>query len=57
MWVFWSSVVCLGLMVIGLFAVFEKRRNDVRPKKTAVEPVKEFGAESENDRRSRRPRT
>jgi len=29
MWVFWSAVVALGLSLIGLFAVFEKRRNDV----------------------------
>ncbi len=29
MWVFWSACVCLGAVIIGLFAVFEKRRNDV----------------------------
>ena len=29
MWVFWSACVCLGAIIIGLFAVFEKRRNDV----------------------------
>ncbi|HBO42472.1 MAG TPA: hypothetical protein DD670_00740, partial [Planctomycetaceae bacterium] len=29
MWVFWSACVCLGAMIIGLFAVLEKRRNDV----------------------------
>lgn len=29
MWIFWSACVCLGGIIIGLFAVFEKRRNDV----------------------------
>lgn len=28
-WVFWLAVVALGTAIIGLFALFEKRRNDV----------------------------
>ena len=29
MWTFWIAVVCSGAAIIALFAVFEKRRNDV----------------------------
>jgi len=39
-WVFWAAVVALGLAVIGLFAVFEKRRNDVL---AALERFKGWG--------------
>ena len=29
MWVFWASCIVLGAAIIALFALFEKRRNDV----------------------------
>jgi hypothetical protein len=29
-WVFWLCIVLLGAAIIALFAVFEKRRNDIR---------------------------
>ena len=28
-WIFWTCCIILGAAIIGLFAVFEKRRNDV----------------------------
>ncbi len=28
-WVWWASGVVLGMLILALFAVFEKRRNDV----------------------------
>ncbi len=28
-WIFWASCIVLGAAIIALFAVFEKRRNDV----------------------------
>jgi hypothetical protein len=30
MWVFWLSGIAVGAAIIALFAVFEKRRNDLR---------------------------
>jgi hypothetical protein len=29
LWVFWASCIVLGTAIIALFALFEKRRNDV----------------------------
>jgi hypothetical protein len=29
MWVLWTCLIVLGAAIIALFAVFEKRRNDV----------------------------
>jgi hypothetical protein len=28
-WIFWTCCIILGAAIIALFAVFEKRRNDV----------------------------
>jgi hypothetical protein len=28
-WVWWASGICLGVLILAVFAVFEKRRNDV----------------------------
>jgi hypothetical protein len=28
-WVWWASGIVLGAAILGLFALFEKRRNDV----------------------------
>ena len=39
MWVFWSCCILLGAAIIALFAVFEKRRNDVLG---AVQRLKEW---------------
>ena len=36
-WVLWISMICLGAGIIALFAVFEKRRNDVL---AAVEQIR-----------------
>ncbi|MEA1951257.1 MAG: hypothetical protein U9N87_07730, partial [Planctomycetota bacterium] len=41
MWILWTCCILLGAGVIGLFAVFEKRRNDVL---AAVERLKEWKA-------------
>ncbi len=41
MWILWSCCILLGAGVIALFAVFEKRRNDVL---AAVERLKEWEA-------------
>jgi hypothetical protein len=38
-WVWWASGVVLGLAIVGLFALFEKRRNDVL---RVVERIKEW---------------
>jgi len=39
MWIFWTCCILLGAAIIGLFAVFEKRRNDVL---LAVERFKDW---------------
>jgi len=39
MWLLWSCLILLGVAIIALFAVFEKRRNDVL---AAVERFKEW---------------
>jgi energy-coupling factor transporter ATP-binding protein EcfA2 len=36
-WVWWASGICLGAAILALFAVFEKRRNDVL---RAIEQIK-----------------
>ena len=41
MWILWSCCIALGAAVIALFAIFEKRRNDVL---AAVERLKEWEA-------------
>ncbi|MEE8450865.1 MAG: hypothetical protein V3R99_03090 [Thermoguttaceae bacterium] len=39
MWVFWSCCILLGAAIIALFALFEKRRNDIL---AAVERLKDW---------------
>jgi len=38
-WVFWSCCILLGAAIIALFALFEKRRNDIL---AAVERLKDW---------------
>ena len=38
-WVWWASGIVLGVAILGLFALFEKRRNDVL---RVVERIKEW---------------
>jgi hypothetical protein len=38
-WVWWASGICLGALILAVFAVFEKRRNDVL---NVVEQIKKW---------------